>query len=76
MPRVKINEKKVEDFMKEAIKKNPSLKKDLELFERVHQAAKKAGLDKMTMKEIDAEIKAAREEARKEREAKEAKEKA
>lgn len=70
MPRVRVNWKKVNEMMDESIKKNPSLKKDLELLEEAYEAAKKAGLDKMTMKEIDEEIRAAREEARKETEAK------
>lgn len=47
-----------------------SVRKDLEIFEKAHQEAKKLGLDKLTMEEIDEIIKKAREEA-----AKEAKEK-
>lgn len=70
MPRVKINEKKMKEFIDEAIKKDPSLKKTMEIFERAHQEAEKAGLDKLTMEEIDEIIKRVRQEARKEKEAK------
>jgi hypothetical protein len=58
--------KKWNEMMEKAIKKDPTLKKDLEIFERAHQEAKKAGLDKMTMEEIDELIKEVREEMRKE----------
>jgi uncharacterized protein YihD (DUF1040 family) len=65
MPRLKkIKQIKVEEFI-EALK-DKSVKKDLELLKQLHQEAKKAGLDKMTMEEIDEEIRATREEARKE----------
>lgn len=43
-----------------------AVKKDLDLLERLYQEAEEAGLDKMTLDEIDELITAAKEEARKE----------
>lgn len=67
MPRVKI--KKLKELIYEDVK-DESVKKDLETLEHLYQEARKAGLDKITMEEIEEEIQAAREEAKKEKEAK------
>lgn len=67
MPRVKI--KKLKELIYEDVK-DESVKKDLETLEQLYQEARKAGLDKITMEEVEEEIQAAREEAKKEKEAK------
>lgn len=65
MPRTK---KITLDEIAEALK-DEAVRKNVEILKEVWREAKKAGLDKMTMEEIDEEIRAAREEARKEKEA-------
>lgn len=66
MPRIRINEKKLNEILNESIKKDPSIKEDLEILDKAYQEAKKAGLDKMSMDEIDEMIKSVREEIKEE----------
>ena len=66
MSRIRINEKKLNEILNKAIKKDPSIKEDLEILDKAYREAKKAGLDKMSMDEIDEMIKSVREEIKEE----------